>query len=82
MPFPHFPHPSTFVLSILYKGETMLMKYSFGVTELAKGHMDEEGAHPSTNVDEKPHNTQVQETTADVISPQNREAQREEANKI
>jgi hypothetical protein len=48
----------------------MLMGYSFGVTELAKGNVDEEGAHASTNIDEKPHNTHVQETTADAISSQ------------
>ncbi len=48
----------------------MLMGYSFGVTELAKSHGDEEGAHASTNIDEKPHNTHVQETTADAISSQ------------
>ena len=45
------------------------MGYSFGVTELAKTHVDEEGAHTSTNIDEKPHNTHVQQTTADVIAP-------------
>ncbi|KAH8750397.1 putative quinate permease [Hyaloscypha finlandica] len=54
----------------------------FGVTELAKAHIDEEGAHASANINEKPHNTHVQKTTADVISPQDRGAQREEVNKI
>jgi len=49
--------------------DAMLMGYSFGVTELAKTHVDEEGAHTSTNIDEKPHNTHVQQTTADVIAP-------------
>jgi len=52
----------------------------FGVTELAKGHIDEEVARAPTN-DEKPHNTYVQETTADVISPQ-AQTLREEENKI
>jgi len=45
------------------------MEYSFGVTEIAKALGDEEGAHTSTNIDEKSHNTQVQQTTADVIAP-------------
>jgi hypothetical protein len=47
----------------------LLMEYSFGVTELAKVNGDEEVARVPTN-DEKPHNTHVQETTADVISPE------------
>jgi hypothetical protein len=64
------------------KGGESANQNSFGVTELAKAHIDEEGAHASTNINEKPHNTHVQETTADVISPQDREAQREEVNKI
>ena len=46
--------------------------YSFGVTELAKASGDEEDARAQTQ-NEKPHNTHVQETTADVISPQNQE---------
>ena len=48
----------------------MLMEHSFGVTELAKANGDEEVARVPTN-DEKLHNTHVQETTADVIYPQN-----------
>jgi hypothetical protein len=54
------------------KEEVMLIIYSFGVTELAKGSGDEEVARAATH-DEKPHNTHVQETTTDVISPQNQE---------
>ena len=57
----------------------MLTGYSFGVTELAKGNVDEEGAHASTNIDEKPHNTHVQETTADANQDQDRVATRESA---
>jgi hypothetical protein len=53
------------------KEEVMLMIYSFGVMELAKASGDEEVARAQTH--EKPHNTHVQETTADVISPQNQE---------
>lgn len=45
------------------------MNNSFGVTELAKAHGDEEVGRVPTN-DEKPHNTHVQESTADVITPQ------------
>lgn len=50
----------------------MLIRYSFGVTELAKASGDEEVARAKT-LKEKPHNTHVQETTADVISPKNQE---------
>jgi hypothetical protein len=68
--------------SVIYQGRESADQNSFGVTELAKAHIDEEGAHASANINEKPHNTHVQKTTADVISPRDRGAQRGEVNKI
>jgi hypothetical protein len=47
--------------------EAMLINYGFGITELTKSQGDEQVGRVPTH-DDKPHNTHVQETTADVVT--------------